>query len=198
MGDEASGTRRRVERVVTKLRSGPPGQRSYPLTLSVGIAWLDPGSGCSVEGLMRRADDDMYSDKQRRARLARVLVVDDDASLRDLARFSLGDRFDIVPADTGVAAIDSASEQVPDLILLDLTLPDMPGTEVLRGLRALPGGNCVPIIVITGATERDVELECLQLGVNDFIVKPFDLAVLEARMNNVLNRSPRPPRPPSL
>ena len=77
------------------------------------------------------------------------------------------------------------------MLLLDLNLPDMPGAEVLRRLRALPGADRIPVIVITGATGatgQDAELECLQQGADDFIVKPFDFSVLEARMNNVLHR----------
>ncbi len=194
---KTSSTKDAVDRVVATLRRGLPRQGAYPLALSVGVAWLEPRTdgSVSVEELMRRADRAMYEDKKSRHRLARVLVVEDDASLRDLAAQTLDERYDIVLAATGAAALAILVEQLPDLILLDLGLEDMPGTDVLRILRELPGGDRVPVIVITGSQQQNAELESLEQGADDFVGKPFDFAVLEARMNNALHRSSTSPRP---
>ncbi|MDP9073201.1 MAG: diguanylate cyclase [Actinomycetota bacterium] len=190
MGDDGAGDKIDAERVLTRLRHGPPvGQRSYPLTLSVGVAWLEPGSTASVEELMSLADDSMYHDKTTLRRLRRVLIVEDDIVLRRLADAHLGDRYDVVTVATGDAALDAAARCLPDLVLLDLLLPDMHGSEFLKQLRAVPGGDRVPVIVITGSTEPTTELDTLRQGVDDFIAKPFAFDVLEARMANVLHRS---------
>lgn len=197
MVDGGGGSPIDVDRVVTKLRSGPPrGQRPYPLPLSVGVAQLEPGSATSIEDLMRRADGAMYEDKNFSRRLPRVLVVEDDASLRRLTEMSLRFSYDVVSAATGSAALEEVAEaeRLPDLILLDLKLQDMYGAEVLRRLRAVPGGDAVSVIVMTGEDGRNAELESLREGVDDFVVKPIDLDILEARIKNVLHRSSARPR----
>lgn len=190
--DGASGAI--VDRVATELRAGPPrGDRGYPLSLSVGVARRAPGTG-TVQELMDQADSAMYEDKSTQRRKARVLVVEDDPDLRRLAALSLRYRYDVVTVSAGMAALQEASAQLPDLVLLDLGLPDIPGADVLRRLRAMPGGAAVPVIVITAAMGRDAELESLREGVDDFATKPLDLEILEARMENVLQRSRARPR----
>jgi diguanylate cyclase (GGDEF)-like protein len=184
-----------VEGVAAELRAGPPGgERPYPLPLSVGVARLEPGSGTSIEDLMSQADRAMYDDKSSQRGLPRVLVIEDDAGLRRLAELSLQFSYDVVSAATGRAALAEAAEHVPDLVLLDLNLPDLHGTEVLRRLRAVPGGERVAVIVMTAAAGRSTELESLQEGVDDFVTKPLDIDILEARIRNVLHRSSSRPR----
>lgn len=194
--DDASSTGKiDVDRVLAELRAGRRrGPRPYPLPLSVGVAWLEPGSATSVEDLMNRADGAMYEDKSSQRRRPRVLVVEDDAGLRRLAELALRISYDVITAATGGAALEVAADGLPDLVLLDLNLPDMHGAEVLRRLRGAPGGDRVPVIVITAAGGRTAELESLQEGVDDFVVKPLDLDILEARMRNVLRRSSSRPR----
>ncbi len=194
MVDDGSGSATDVERVADGLRAGPPrGGRAYPLTLSVGVAGLEPGAGISVEDLMGRADGAMYEDKSAPRRRVRVLVVEDDPSLRRLAELSLRFTYDVTAA-TGAAALAEAAEQVPDLVLLDLNLPDLHGTEVLRRMREVPGGDRMSVIVMTAAAGPTTELESLHGGVDDFVTKPLDLGILEARMRNVLQRSTTRPR----
>ena len=188
-----------VDRVVALLRPGPlAGTRRYPLPLSVGVARLEPGSSVSasvsVEELMRRADGAMYEDKSAPRGLARVLVVEDDVALRRLAELSLRFSYDVVTAATGSDAIDEAARHIPDLVLLDLNLPDMHGGEVLRRVRDIPGAENVSVIVMTAAAGPATELESFQDGVDDFVVKPLDLDILEARMRNVLARATSRPR----
>jgi diguanylate cyclase (GGDEF)-like protein/PAS domain S-box-containing protein len=182
-----------VDRVVGALRLGPPStERSCRPSLSVGVAWMKAGSGTSLDELMSRADRAMYEDKRSRRRRARVLIIDDEANLRLLAALSLGGNYEVTTAATGGAGLAAMMEQLPDLLLLDLGLPDMHGSEVLRRLRAGPGGDRVSVIVVTGATGGTDEFRSLEQGVDDFIVKPFDFDVLEARMRNVLGRSLSP------
>jgi len=190
MVDDGSTASVDVDRVVAQLRAGPQApERAYPITLSVGVARLESGSASSIEDLMSRADGAMYEDKTAPRRLTRVLVVEDDACLRRLAELSLRFSYDVVTAASGGAALAEVARSLPDLVLLDLNLPDMHGGEVLRRLRALPGAESVSVIVMTAAAGRATELESFQGGVDDFVVKPLDLDILEARMRNVLQRS---------
>lgn len=183
-----------VDRLVGVIRQGPPeGRRIHPLTLSVGVARLMPGAE-TVADLMDRADVAMYEDKASSRRKPRLLVVEDNAALRRLAELSLRHRYEVVTAATGLAAKQYTAERLPDVVLLDLGLPDMTGIDVLRALRALPGGDRVPVIMITAAAGRDAELESRREGVDDFATKPLDLELLEARIDNVLQRSLVRPR----
>lgn len=179
-----------LDRRIASLRSvAPSATRGYEISLSVGLARLKPGESGSVENLLSRADRAMYLDKGSSRRRPRVLVIEDDPGLRRLAELSLRSRYDVRTAATGGQGLDQVAEQLPDLILLDLCLPDIPGSEVLRRLREQPGGGRVPVIVVTASGERDSQLVSLRGGVDDYVVKPVDLEILEARMDSVLRRA---------
>lgn len=119
-----------------------------------------------------------------------VLVVDDEASLVDvIARYLLDEGFNVIRAADGPGAVDAFAQHAPDLVVLDLTLPGFPGTEVLRQIRAIRN---VPVIMLTardGEVDRVVGLE---LGADDYMGKPFSPRELVARVKSVLRRYERP------
>jgi len=191
--NDSDGAGLGVDRIAAALRVGPPwSARSYSISLSVGVAWLDPGSPTPVEVLMREADAAMYRDKGSRRRLSRVLVVEDDANLRRIATLSLGDRYDVTSVATAADALAAVIDDAPDVLLLDLGLPDMDGPELLRRIRVAPGGDRLPVIVVTGSVSPTDELTSRQHGVCDYITKPYDFDVLDARIRSVLAGSPPP------
>ena len=116
----------------------------------------------------------------------RVLVADDDESVRLLVRKVLS-RFgyDIVEADSGLEALRQVNSELPDIVLLDLTLPDMDGTEVLEKLRATTD---IPVIVVSGRDEEQDRILGLDLGADDYLTKPFSIGELEARVRAVMRR----------
>jgi CheY-like chemotaxis protein len=117
----------------------------------------------------------------------RVLVVDDDPfQLKLIAAALDGEGYDLDTASSGTGALKLAHNRRPDLVLLDMNMPEMGGIEVLRHLRALPQCSGIPVIMITGNSERQVVLDCLQAGATGFIVKPVDRAVLTKRLGEVL------------
>ncbi|MFC7794123.1 response regulator transcription factor [Streptomyces cinereoruber] len=131
----------------------------------------------------------------RRPDLHHLLVVDDEPTVRELLRTVLSyTGFDVDAATTGQEALDLAAARTPDLVLLDVMLPDMDGFEVLRRLRAqprfvLPGrGGDVPVLFVTARDEREDRLHGLCLG-DDYVTKPFDLEELIARIHAVLRRT---------
>jgi len=112
----------------------------------------------------------------------KILIVDDDAELRGPLgeQLRLHEEFEIAEADTGAMALEAVKNDYFDAILLDVGLPDMDGREVCRLMRR--SGVKIPIIMLTGAdTDADTILG-LDAGANDYIVKPFRLGVLLARM----------------
>jgi len=120
----------------------------------------------------------------------RVLVVEDDAEITDVLRRSLrNEGYEVRTAGDGIEALDQAQAFVPDLVVLDLGLPRLDGTEVCRQLRA---EGDVPILVLTARAETDDRVGGLDSGADDYLVKPFERRELLARIRALLRR--RPPR----
>src|SRR5664280_3239023 len=127
----------------------------------------------------------------------RVLVVEDDESYRFALKSALRlEGFYVDVATDGVDGIRRFAEQAPDIVLLDLMLPDMYGTDVLRQMHAIAA---VPILIISAVdAELDVVLG-LELGAADYVTKPFRLRELVARMHSILRRERfRHPAPPAV
>src|SRR5690242_15336766 len=116
---------------------------------------------------------------------ARVLVVDDEATIRDLLSGSLRFAgFEVVTAASGAEAVRAAARSRPDLILLDVMMPDGDGFEVARRLRADPGG--IPMVFLTARDEVTDRVAGLNLGADDYVTKPFSLDEVLARVQAVL------------
>ena len=119
--------------------------------------------------------------------LAKLLVIDDDAALNEMLAQGLGAMgFEIVTALSGKEGIERALRHRPDLILLDVMMPEMDGWEVCRRLRA---ATDLPIIMLTAKDDRTEVIRGFELGVDDYVTKPFDLRELELRIRAVLKRS---------
>ena len=118
---------------------------------------------------------------------ATVLVVDDERKIRDLVRSYLDrEGFTSLTAETGQEALTAAQRARPDLVILDLVLPDLPGEEVARLLRR---ASDVPIVMLTAKASEDERVTGLRLGADDYLVKPFSPRELMARVEAVLRRA---------
>jgi two-component system alkaline phosphatase synthesis response regulator PhoP len=122
----------------------------------------------------------------------RILVVEDESDIAQLIKHTLeraGDaRVDVV--SSGDAALKAVGETQPDLMILDLNLPLIDGTEVCRLLRARPATASLPIIMLTARTGETDRVSGLDLGADDYVTKPFSLRELAARVRAVLRRRP--------
>ncbi|HEX9700388.1 MAG TPA: response regulator transcription factor [Acidobacteriota bacterium] len=124
----------------------------------------------------------------------RVLVIEDDPDIREILEYNLtNEGFDLVSATDGERGLRAAAANKPDLILLDLMLPGIPGLEVCRRLRAGRGLQDVPIIMVTAKGEEADVVAGLELGADDYITKPFRVRELVARVNAVMRRLETPP-----
>jgi DNA-binding response OmpR family regulator len=127
-----------------------------------------------------------------------VLVVEDEPDIRNLLVVNLTrDGFRCRTAATGAEALRAVRASVPDLVLLDLMLPEMDGLEVCRRLRQEPGTASIPIIMLTAKTDEVDRVLGLELGADDYVAKPFSPKELVARVRAVLRRTrhaegPRP------
>ncbi len=119
-----------------------------------------------------------------------ILIVDDEVDLLKLLEFNLRQAgFDTLVAETGARALSIAAAERPDLILLDLMLPDLQGTEVCRQLRAMSETAATPIIMVTAKAEEIDRVVGFELGTDDYVVKPFSPRELVLRVKALLRRS---------
>ncbi|MEA2209147.1 MAG: two-component system, OmpR family, response regulator MprA [Solirubrobacteraceae bacterium] len=118
----------------------------------------------------------------------KVLVVDDDRSVREALRRVLTlAGYEVQLADGGAEAIELVVQSVPDAVVLDVGMPEIDGLEVCRRLRLL--GNRVPILMLTARVEISDRVAGLDAGADDYLVKPFDVAELKARLRALLRRT---------
>ena len=123
-----------------------------------------------------------------------VLVVDDEKDITELISYNLTRHgYEVLNAFDGVEALEVAQRETPDLVLLDLMLPGLEGTEVARRLKADNRTSGIPIIMLTAKAEETDVVVGLTLGADDYITKPFSPKILLARVNTVLRRNEPPP-----
>jgi len=123
--------------------------------------------------------------------MAKILVAEDDKQIGDMIAFKLTNGgHQVIRAEDGEQAITLAGSELPDLILLDAMMPGLTGFEVLRRLKGDPALRAVPVIMVTAkGHERDV-LSGLRGGAVDYVVKPFSLKELAARVDLALRKEP--------
>lgn len=118
--------------------------------------------------------------------MPRIVLIEDDVEIRRLAATALAEQgHDVESADRALEGLELAVKGAPDLVLLDLGLPDVDGTELLKMIRAV---SQVPVIVITARGADETVVATLDSGADDYLVKPFSMAQLEARVRAVLRR----------
>jgi phosphate regulon transcriptional regulator PhoB len=120
----------------------------------------------------------------------RVLIVEDEPDIRDLLVFHLErEGYQVTKSRTGAEAVRLAQAAPPDLVLLDLMLPEMDGLEVCRRLRRDPATQSIPIVMLTARGDEVDRVLGLELGADDYVVKPFSPRELVARIRAVLRRA---------
>ena len=119
-------------------------------------------------------------------RSRKILIVDDEIDIRRFLRASLKLYYhEIIEAENGLQALESAYSQKPDLLILDLGLPDMDGVEVTHQIRSM---SSVPIIILSVRNNENDKIEALDAGADDYLTKPFSIGELLARVRVVLRR----------
>jgi diguanylate cyclase (GGDEF)-like protein len=119
-------------------------------------------------------------------KMKKILLVDDQEIMRWLITDALSDKFVILTAESGEIALKMLDEELPDLILTDLVMPDMNGKELVRRIRENEEWADIPIIFMTSDRDPDTEVECLSMGADDFVPKPLAISVMEMRIQRLL------------
>ena len=132
---------------------------------------------------------------ERSLTLKRILVVEDETEIGELIEFHLGrEGLPTHRVENGRLALESIREVRPDLVILDLMLPDIGGLDICRRLKSDPDTAGIPVVMVTAKAEDDDVVIGLELGADDYVLKPFSPKVLVARVKGVLRRKNLDPR----
>lgn len=144
----------------------------------------DVDDGADTQGLSAAETIDL-------ARKPVLLLVEDNEDFRSYLAGNLGRHYSIVEAANGKQGLQKALALIPDLIVTDVMMPEMNGLELCRRIRADHHTSHIPIIVLTARTAEEQKLEGFEAGASDYITKPFNLDILQARVKNVLEQRER-------
>ena len=115
-----------------------------------------------------------------------ILLVDDDQMNLVIAKHALDKDYRVTSVTSGMEALHKLEEDTPDLILMDIEMPEMDGMETTRRIKANTKWSKIPLIFLTADSDPITESECLKLGADDFIVKPFVPIVMTGRISRIL------------
>ncbi|MBQ1413595.1 MAG: response regulator [Clostridia bacterium] len=118
--------------------------------------------------------------------MKKILVIDDNKTTLAMAKQAIGDEYTVIAVISGYQALKYLEREIPDLILLDLNMPDMDGKQTMRRMKSNEKWADIPIIVLTVENSPQTEVECLEMGAIDFIAKPFVPQVMKSRIARAL------------
>ncbi len=118
----------------------------------------------------------------------KILIVDDNEDLIKIVQMSFKDSYETPSAKNGEEAVGLVVMEVPDLILMDLMMYEMNGLEAIRLIRQNPKTRSIPIIAITAGLSDTIEDECIRIGCDDYLAKPFTYEQLVSRIENLLKK----------
>ena len=170
--------------VVTAAGSPRDAQRARELGAKeyIGKPWGEGEMEMRVKWILES------SKKPKRIPPERIFVVDDEEHVRLALMNTLQDAgYDVVPINGGSEVVEAVIKMQPDLVLMDLLMPDLDGIEAIRRLRNVPTAMKLPIIVVTAAPSREAIQETRSLGVTSFVVKPWHVRDLEIRVRKALD-----------
>ncbi|MDI6900651.1 MAG: response regulator [Anaerosomatales bacterium] len=122
----------------------------------------------------------------------RVLIVEDTRTLRQMVKMTLEERgYEVYEAGDGYTGLQVLAERVPDAVVLDINLPDIDGFELCKRMKAEPKSRNIPVLMMTGMGQSGFEIMAIESGADDFIAKPVDPLVLDARIEMVVRRMRR-------
>ncbi len=162
-----------------------PGHGSrFQVTIPRGTAALEPGAEFADDAHHEAPTETTLPGSEAQQHF-RVLVVDDEADIREFIRVVLAEHYDVVLAGDGVAGLEQASRYRPDLIVVDSRMPRMNGLDMIRTLRQQPELAGTPVLFLTANSDLEARDEALHAGADDFLAKPFDERELRRRLEKL-------------
>ena len=120
-----------------------------------------------------------------------ILAIDDEIQNLEMVEYALGDEYEVIPVRSGKEAMSYLKNNTPDLILLDIMMPEMDGMEVYRLIKEMEGKEHTPVIFLTSVSDTETEGNCFDMGAVDFISKPFEPKIVLKRVTRTLELSRR-------
>lgn len=120
-----------------------------------------------------------------------LLIVEDNDQMREFLRSVLQKRFTVIEAANGKLGYEAAMRELPNFIITDIMMPEMDGIEMTKMIRENEQTSHIPIVLLTAKTDLQSKIDCMNIGANDYITKPFNMPYLEARINNILEERRR-------
>ena len=141
----------------------------------------------------KAATEDAFKEEERENGDRRncIMVVEDDGDTLAYIRSSLESEFTVCTAPDGRSALDVICEKNPDIVISDVLMPIMNGYDLCRNIKSDISTSHIPVLLLTGMTDRESVIRGLESGADDYIIKPFDMAVLKARLKNILSERQR-------
>jgi len=159
----------------------------------ISVSWKDTEQGISEDADVlesKETDILVQSDQiyQKKKDGPVILIVEDNPDLREYISQSLISDYQILQAENGNEGLKTAIENIPDLVISDLMMPEMDGMEMCGLLKLDHKTSHIPLIMLTAKADRESKLESLETGADDFILKPFDAEELEVRVKNLIDQ----------
>jgi CheY-like chemotaxis protein len=142
-----------------------------------------------------KTEDNAVLPDERKTKSPRLLIIDDDESLRKVMRFRLKDFYDIVDSGSPEEALALALQYKPDAVLLDLMMPKYSGFEVCQTLSSLSFTSRIPILIVSGESSERYKDYCESLGAKGFFQKPVDIEALQKKLTELISSSLDAPQP---
>ncbi len=117
-----------------------------------------------------------------------ILLLEDDNEISDFISFGFKDKYNVKVAKNGKEAINYLLKNIPELVISDINMPEMDGIEFTRRFKGNPKTAHIPLIILTGQSQKEIQLEGLKSGADAYMVKPFEIELLEVRIDNFLKR----------
>ena len=135
-------------------------------------------------------NDDLIDEgmSKTRPKLPVLLVVDDNPDIRTFISKILGNIYTIYQAENGKKGLEIAKKVIPNIVICDIVMPIMDGIEFSRNLKSQPETSHIPIIILTAKSSQEIELKSLELGVDEYLRKPFDFELLKLKLSNIIKR----------
>lgn len=174
----------RIREVLDKLRSQEALSTEGSASLDMAMQDLDFLSS-SLDGMFQtRKKEAVHEDSS--PEMVSILIVDDDPSITTSLSDGLSSEFMTHTASNGAEGLEMARKILPDIIITDISMPEMDGLEMCQNIKATGMTSHIPVILLTAKQDRQTIIHGLEAGASDYIVKPYDLAILRARMKNIL------------
>ena len=119
-------------------------------------------------------------------RKLKILAVDDNSISLAAIEQELKDRYEVIPLNSGLRALQYLKKEIPDLILMDIQMEEKNGIETLKEIRDMEECKDIPVIMLTSMREKEMVVESVKLGVEDYVIKPFNRQDLHTRVDRVL------------